>query len=255
MKTLKTKCRTLVLSLSLLAFLFISCSDDDNENQQNLTDEEVNEVLKSSLIDEGGIILDIEQLSTTMGTTAGRPAAQTKSANNDLSLANCNQSVSQSFLNTNTVGNRSWTITSNWSWTLNCDAQNMSISYDLEGDGTLDFDGPNLSKDITRTHDFNITGIEPASSEWVYNAIHNRNGLIQSNVGNQNSMNTTLTYGSTDIVVSKASQQIISGTFNVNFQATLPNGNVVTRGATVIFNGNQTATVTLDNGNTFDVNW
>jgi hypothetical protein len=255
MKTPKRilKHTTLLLCLSVLSL--IGCSDDDNERQQNLTDEEVNEVLKSSLVDEGGIILDIENISFSLGSLAGRPASENQTFNDGLSAINCNQTVSQSNTNSNSVGNRSWTITSNWSWTLNCDAQNNSISFDLDGNGTLDFDGPNLSKDINRTHDFNITGIEPSSAEWVYNASHNRNGMIQSNIGNQNSMTTTLTYGSTDIVVSKATQQIVSGTFNINFQAVLSTGNTITRGATVVFNGNQTATVTLDNGNTFSVSW
>ncbi len=257
MKTLKNQLKFKSLFVVLFALLLMSCSDDDNDStQQALTDEEVNEVLKSSLVDEGGIVLDIEMMSTTLANTSGRPAGPvTESFNDNLSLANCNQTITQTMSNSNSVGNRSWTVTSNWSWTLNCDAQNNSISFDLDGNGTLDFDGPNLSKDINRTHDFNIIGIEPASTEWVYNANHNRNGVVQSNIGNQNSMTTTLNYGSTDIVVSKASQQIVSGTFNVNFQAVLSNGNTVTRGATVVFNGNQTATVTLDNGNTFDVSW
>lgn len=256
MNTLKTRFRPLAIALCLSTVLFIACSDDDDDNStQNVSEEEVTEIIKSSLVEEGGIILDINVMSTTLTNTAGRPSAENKSFNDDLNAANCNQTISQSFSNSNTVGNRSWTITSNWSWTLNCDAQNNSISWDLEGNGSLDFDGPNLSKDITRTHDFNISGIEPSSPEWTYNASHNRTGVIQSNVGNQNNMMTDLTYGSTDIVVSKATQQIVSGTFDLDFTATLANGNVVNRGAAVVFNGNQTATVTLNNGTTFDVSW
>jgi hypothetical protein len=253
MKTITNYLR-LVLALSIGILLFVSCSDDD-DNSQNLSEGEVTEVLKSSLVEEGGIIHDIESISLTLGNASGRPSYENQNFNDGLSAINCNQTIAQSFTNSNSVGNRSWTIVSNWSWTLNCDTQNNSISFDLEGDGTLDFDGPNLSKDISRTHDFNITGIEPSSSEWTYNANHSRNGIIQFNVGNQNSMTTTLNYSSTDIVVSKVSQQIVSGTFQVNFQAILSNGNTITRGATVVFNGNQTATVNLDNGNTFTVSW
>jgi|GEM_PF-6991150 len=258
MKTLKTTCRPLALVFCLSTFLFIGCSDDDNDNtSQNVSEEEVTEIIKSSLVEEGGIILDINVMSAALANanTSGRPSGDNKSLNDDLNAANCNQTISQNFSNSNTVGNRSWTINSNWSWTLICDVQNNSISWDLEGNGTLDFDGPNLSKDINKTHDFNITGIEPASTMWTYNASHTRTGVIQSNVGNQNSMTTDLTYGSTDIIVSKANQQIVSGTFELDFTATLPNGNMVNRGATVVFNGSQTATVTLNNGTSFDVSW
>jgi hypothetical protein len=258
MKTLKFKFNASVFLLILSTAVLVSCSDNDDDNaQQSITDEEVTEVMKSSLVDQGGLVFDINFMSSSLGSmTSGRPtSASANITDGDLSAANCNQTVTQSNSNSNTVGPRSWTITSNWSWTLNCDAQNNSASFDLIGNGTLDFDGPNLSKDITRAHNFNITGIEPSSDDWIYNANHTRNGLIQSNVGNKNSMTTTLNYGSTDIVVSKATQEIVSGTFNVSFQATLSNGNTVTRGATVVFNGNRTATVTLDNGTTFDVSW
>jgi len=245
------------LVLTLCSFVMSSCSDDDTSSvEASVTDEEVQEILKSSLVDEGGIVADLQTSTASLNNdAAGKPNEQNATMAMDLSAVNCNQTVSNSFENSNTVGNRSWSVQTNWSWTLNCDAQNNSVSFNIEANGSLEFDGPNLSKDMLRTHEFLITGIEPTSTEWVYNANHTRDGFIQSNIGNQNSMNTLLTYGSTDIVVSKATQQIVSGTFEVDFSATLPNGNIVTRGATVVFNGNQTATITLDNGVSFDVNW
>lgn len=256
MKTLRHNFKFCALLLSFSFLIFSGCSDDDNEpSEQSLSEDEITEIVKSSLVDEGGIVLDINFMSNTLANTAGRPDGENKNSTDDLSLANCNQTISQSSTNSNTIDNRTWTVISNWSWTLLCDEESNSISWDLDGNGSLEFDGPNLSKDITRTHDFNITGIEPSSSEWIYNANHNRSGLIQSNVGNQNSMITNLNYGSTDIIVSKATQQIVSGTFEVDFTATLPNGNIIIRGATVVFNGNQTATVTFNNGNTFDISW
>lgn len=245
------------LVLSLSSFVMSSCSDDDSSSiESSVSDEEVQEILKSSLVDEGGIVVDLQTTAASLNNnTAGRSNEQNATMAMDLSAVNCNQTVSNSFENSNTVGPRSWSVQTNWTWTLNCDAQNNNVSFDAEANGSLEFDGPNLSKDMLRTHEFFITGIEPSSTEWVYNANHTRDGFIQSNVGNQNSMNTLLIYGSTDIVVSKSTQQIVSGTFDVDFSATLPNGNIVTRGATVVFNGNQTATITLDNGVSFDVSW
>lgn len=250
--------KTLLMLLIFSSLCFVSCSEDEDEIRPTNTvvnDEEFSEILESSFVEEGGIITDLNFISTSLGNTAGRGETENMAMSSDLSAVNCNQTVSESFSNSNTVGNRSWTVQTSWTWTLNCDVQNNNASFDLNGNGSLDFDGPNLSKDITRTHDFNVTGIEPSSNEWTYNANHSRDGFIQSNVGNQNSMNTLLTYGSTDIVVSKATEMIVSGTFEIDFSATTSTGNSVTRGATVVFNGNQTATVTLDNGNTFDVNW
>ena len=210
----------------------------------------------TSCSEEGGVILDIQSTALIMGNNALGKSANSDFENTpNLSALNCNQIVSHSFQNSNTVGPRTWTITRSRTWALNCDAQNQSVSFDIDGNGTLDFDGPNLSKDINRSFDINISDIEQASDEWLYNANHNRQGVIQSFIGNQNTLNTNLTFGSTDIVVSKITQQIVSGTFQINFTATNSNGNTINRGATVVFNGNQTATVTLNNGTTFDVSW
>lgn len=253
MKLLKIK--TFLAILTLGSFVILSCSEDDDTSSVALAEEEVEVVIESSLVDAGGIIGDINSISASLAATSGRSTNGFVAKKNDLTAISCNQMVSQSFQNSNTVGNRSWTVESNWSWILNCDVENNRVSYDLNGNGILDFDGPNLSKEITRTHDFNITGIEPSSTQWVYNANHTRDGLIQSKVGNENSMSTVLEYGSTDIVVSKATEQIVSGSFTLDFTATLFNGNIVTRGGTVVFNGNQTATVTLNNGTTFEVSW
>ncbi|QTY26028.1 hypothetical protein [Flavobacterium sp. CS20] len=255
MKTTNKFLIKFVLIFTLSSLVMTSCSDDDTSSavESSVSDEEVQEILKSSLVDEGGIIADVQTSSTSLNSdTAGKSATEETM---DLSTLNCNQSVSESFQSSDTAGNRTWSIQTNWGWTLNCDSQNNAVSYSLEGSGSLEFEGPNLSKSILRTYQFLITGLEPTSTEWVYNANHTREGHFQSNVGNQNSMDILLTYGSDDIVVSKSTQQILSGTFEVDFSATLPNGNIVNRGATIVFNGSQTATITLDNGESFEVNW
>lgn len=201
------------------------------------------------------MIDDLQITATNLyESSSDRPAPSVDNAKS-LSLANCNQAVSVTYQNSNTIGNRSWSILTSWEWTLNCDNDSNTISFTLDGAGTLDFDGPNLSKDITKTHAFLITGIEPSSDFWLYNASHTREGLVQMNVGNQNSFTTSLTYGSTDVVISKATQQIESGTFEIQLVVTTLNGNTITRGATLVFNGNQTGTVTFNNGNSFEISW
>lgn len=246
-----------IIYIVFFGLIATSCSDDDDSNESaEITDTEAQEILKSSLVDQGGLIFDIQAtVSTLANNTSDRPTVSNIETIKNLNITNCNQSISVNYENSNTVGNRTWVVQSNWEWTLICDAENNSVSYNLNGLGTLEFDGPNLSKDISKTHEFLITGIEPATDFWLYNASHTREGVVQMNVGNQNSLTTTLTYGSTDLVISKATEQIVSGTFEINFVALNSNGNSLSRGATLVFNGNQTGTVTLNNGVVFDVSW
>ena len=234
--------------------MLFSCSED-SENEVSVSNEDIEIIITSALTDKGGLIEDLDIISSSLGGNAQRSTEFTEFSSMDLSAVNCNQTVSNTYQNSNTVGNRSWTVISNWSWTLNCDIASQSASFDLTGNGSLDFDGPNLSKDITRTHDFTITGLGPASNTWTYNATHNRTGFTQFNGPNQNSFNTNLDFGSTDLLISKATEEIISGTFIVDFTATFSNGNTFNRGATIVFTGNQTATVTLNNGYTFNISW
>lgn len=241
----------LVLSLGIL----VSCDDDNDDVTNTVSNEELEILITSALVDEGGLLDDIDLISSSLAGNAQRSSEFTEFSSMDLSAVNCNQTVSNTYQNSNSVGNRSWTIISNWTWTLNCDIASQSASFDLSGNGSLDFDGPNLSKDITRTHDFNITGLGPASNTWNYNATHNRTGFTQFNGPNQNSFDTNLDFGSTDLLISKATEEIISGTFTIDFTATFSNGNTFNRGATIVFTGNQTATVTFNNGFTFNISW
>jgi len=246
--------KTFVL-LAICIGIFVSCSDDSNDSTNTVSNENIKILISSALTDEEGLIDDIDLISSSLAGNSRQPTEFTEFSSMDLSAVNCNQTVSNTYENSNTVGNRSWTVISNWSWTLNCDIASQSASFDLTGNGSLDFDGPNLSKDMTRTHDFNITGLGPASNVWTYNATHNRSGFTQFNGPNQNSFDTNLDFGSTDLLISKTTEEIISGTFTVDFTAIFSNGNAFNRGATIVFTGNQTATVTLNNGYTFDMSW
>jgi hypothetical protein len=56
----------------------------------------------------------------------------------------------------------------------------------------------------------------------------------------------------TNINVNKDSRSIVSGTGTVNYSGSIA-GNTITRTGTIVYNGNGTATLTLDNGNVFTI--
>ena len=100
-----------------------------------------------------------------------------------------------------------------------------------------------------------ITGLEPASNNLVLNQEYTRKGSQQSLVGRKRSFTSTITISSTDITVSKITRKIISGTATVQFEGKTSGGITVSRGGAIIFEGNQKATLRLNNGSEYALSW
>lgn len=240
--------RTAFLTFSLL--IIASCEDDnDTDVAQSITDDETQMIITSTMTDQGGEISEIKT------TAAARDQAKSLDDFTPLENLSCNESVSISWSNENQVGDRSWSFQNDWSWELICDFQNLEGEYQVNGNGTLDFQGPNLIKQVDKTKDFNLSGFGPSSTVWIYQADHERNANYQFLVGNQNTIDVNIDLLAEDILIDKQTQLITSGTYTIDITRTNSNGNFNSRGAVIVFNGNQTATVTLDNGTTFDISW
>lgn len=238
-------------ALCLLGILVTtSCEDDQNEQaEQSISDDEIELIITSAMTGEGGEISEISTL------TAARDQAKSMDEFTPLQDLSCNESVSISWSNSNQVGERSWSYQNNWTWELICDFQNVEGEYQVNGTGSLDFEGPNLIKQVNKTKDFSLGGFGPSPTAWVYNADHQRTANYQFLVGNQNTIDVTIDLLAEDILIDKQTQLIVSGNYTIDITRTNSNGNVNSIGAVIVFNGNQTATVTLDNGNVFNISW
>jgi len=136
--------RTALLIFTL--FIITSCEDDDETDvaQSSITDNETQMIITSTMTAEGGEISEIKT------TTAARDQAKSLNDFTPLEDLSCNESVSISWSNQNQVGERSWSFQNDWSWELICDFQNMEGEYQVNGTGTLDFQGPNLIKQVDK---------------------------------------------------------------------------------------------------------
>lgn len=251
---MKTKNALTSLNLSALlifSLLIVTSCEEDNDTElaQGISDNETKMIITSTMTSNGGEISEIKT------STAARN--QTKSLDDFTPLENlsCNESVSISWSNQNQDGNLSWSFQNNWTWELICDFQNVEGEYQVNGNGTLDFQGPNLIKQVDKTRDFNLSGFGSSSNVWIYQAEHERNANFQFLVGNQNTIDVNIDLSAEDIFIDKQSQEIISGTYTIDITRINSDGNFNSRGAVIVFNGNQSATVTLDNGNTFNISW
>ena len=86
------------------------------------------------------------------------------------------------------------------------------------------------------------------------NGAYTRNGSQESKIGQQNSFTSTLTITASNLLVDKSTQEINGGTASFTLEGSGSGGTNITYTGSIVFNGNQSATLTL-NGNSYPLNW
>jgi hypothetical protein len=146
-----------------------------------------------------------------------------------------------------------WSRTANWNWVVNCDSNNAYNNVVFTESGTSSFDGPRIEWTATHGGSFTVTKLSVLEANFEVNGSMTRNasGIITSRRRNAN-YTSTIVHNWTDINVNKDSRSIVSGTGTVSYSGTI-GANTISRTGTIVYNGNGTATLTMDNGNVFTI--
>lgn len=136
--------------------------------------------------------------------------------------------------------------------TLNCNANSIpdNIVDVLTFHGN--FDGPRLSTTGSGSANATIAGLVPTAANYVINGEYKRTGSFQSKIGNKASGNSDIDIKVTNLALSKPSRKIKSGNAAISITGTWPKGSFSYTG-TVVFNGDGTATITI-NSNVYLIN-
>lgn len=146
-----------------------------------------------------------------------------------------------------------WSRTANWNWVVNCDSNNAYNNVVFTESGTSNFDGPRIEWTATHGGAFTVNNLSVSEANFIVNGNMTRNasGIISARRRNAN-YTSTIVHNWTDINVNKDSRSIVSGTGSVSYSGTI-GGNTIIRTGTIVYNGNGTATLTMDNGNIFTI--
>ena len=146
-----------------------------------------------------------------------------------------------------------WSRTANWNWVVNCDSNNAYNNVVFTESGSSTFEGPRLAWTATHGGSFTVSNLLVSEANYIVNGNMTRNasGTITSRRRSEN-YSSTVVHNWTNINVNKDSRSIVSGTGTVNYSGSIA-GNTITRTGTIVYNGNGTATLTLDNGNVFTI--
>lgn len=224
-----------------MGLVMTSCnSEDDSVNgNQALSEEEAVEIVEASLAQESAGLEEITY-------------SYTQSFQEIAESVECNETITDGYVlayNGNLV---EADYTFNWEFTITCNAFSIpqSAAFSATGDGT--YETQNISSEDASAFDANITGLQPSSTVFVYNGDFLRSGSQEVSIGpNTRQVNTDFSCNIQNLTVGKDDFEVDSGNGSFSLIGVGSEGAFSVQG-TIVFNGNNTATVTI-NGNSYTI--
>jgi len=142
---------------------------------------------------------------------------------------------------------------SKYSYTINCTngVYNGSATSDLAYSGS--YNGPNLSSANAGSSIFTTTGLRKDSANYVVNGEYKSSGSFQSKVDTSYAGSSNVDIVITNLTIAKPYREIKSGTATITVSGTMPKKGSFNFTGTLVFNGGNTATLTL-NGTVYLIN-
>ncbi|MEL6134777.1 MAG: hypothetical protein AAFR59_15555, partial [Bacteroidota bacterium] len=140
-----------------------------------------------------------------------------------------------------------------WTFLLSCNTFNIPETADFTSFSDATYSTTRINSTDSIAFTGSIEGIEFSSNDYILGGTYIRTGNQDLTGPNQQiDLSSTLTFDLTGVIVNKGGNGIQSGVGTFTFTGNTPD-NTYTYDGTIQFNGNGTATVTI-NGQTFVVN-
>lgn len=140
----------------------------------------------------------------------------------------------------------------NWNYKLVCDASPQTFTFNFTGSST--YSGLLMSSNDASTGTFTVS-TTPSAANYTVNTSYERKGTQTSKVGQQKGFASDLKVTSSNVLISKTTNQIVSGTGAVSITGSTTGGKSFSFGGTITFLGNKKATVVLNSGVSYQIQW
>ena len=233
-----------IIFVSILLFLSGSCK---KESTINFTEDDAADAIANSIeSNSGGTAGDISSAAGfAIKSGYGKRLAEW-----GLSSLQCGVpfDTSISFVKTGVV---TANVIYNWDVLLNCNGGNP---FSLTWTGTYQgsFDAPRLSGNISGVRNWTLTNIDGSSNTFTLNGNTTRTGIHNSKVGNKYTYDVNIKNNFVNLSIDKDTRYITGGTGTVSATLNVSNGTSKSYNGTIVFNGNKTATLTI-NGKTYTI--
>lgn len=244
--------RITLIGIAIIGLALSSCNKEEENtattDTAQPTEADAVAIIEESLSKETGgeakeLELMIESLeSELMPNIGGQPAGS----------GNGNIQCNVPFDTTVTYiisGDATGSFTHNWTFLLNCVGpfpQSLLVNAEYEGE----FDGPNLSREVNGDRQRVWTGLLPNQDVFVLNGSSTRYGTRTNNYGAENTFTWVINRTISDLTIDKETHQILGGTGTFEGDLIVSNGSSFDFNASIVFNGDGTATLTI-NGNEY----
>jgi hypothetical protein len=190
-------------------------------------------------------------LEKSSGGTADQLKDCSEEADEQIALLNCGGTfdtvVSHSY---NGVITGSYTTQRHY--VLSCNG-GVPASLACTGSYSGNFDAPRMSSSNSGTISWALANLDASTTEYSFNGSLNRSGTHSSKVRNKYTFNTTLSISSSNVMVSKTTHKIVSGSGSVTLTCDVVGGDSFDFTGSIVYHADETATLTI-NGNTYTIN-
>ena len=245
----QTRIQTAFISILLAGFLLFSgCKKGTNSNANLTADDAADAVTCATSSSTGGLAAEI---STAAAYSTAQGVYKTSSGNSTMNLT-CGVAFDTA-VSYNYTGSISASYNSQWSYLMSCTGP-IPQSLSLTGSYTGNFATPRLQSNNSGSRTWVLTGLDLlTTTPYVFNGSFSRTGSHTSLVRNRYTYTVNMNISVTNLTVSKTTYQITGGTGTVAVTGQVSNGNNYTFNGDIVFNGNNTATLTI-NGSTYTIN-
>jgi hypothetical protein len=153
---------------------------------------------------------------------------------------------------TDFIPNYSYVLT--WNYQLDCNS-GIPSQFAFSFSGASKYNGVLMSSSDNSSGSFAISDPGATSSTYTFGSTYERSGKQTSKVGYQKTFSSDLKMSSTNIQISKSTEEIVSGTASITITGTASNGNSFSFSGTITFLGNKKATLVLNSGTTYNIAW
>ena len=237
---MKKKVFLKLMSTTLILLTFTACTEENDEPTYTPTEQDAAKVVEESLAkSSGGMTEEIAQLKESLYAK-------------DIGDLNLECEVPfDTTLNYFLSGDATGAWTRNWNLLLNCPVgENPFLEVNTTYEGS--FSGSILSQNREGSRSWTWSDLGSDGDFIFMNGSGSHSGQRNFNGPAQNSFSWTYDGEWAEVAISKDTHIIDSGDGAFTLVFTGPQGNNFTFNGTVIFNGDQTATVTI-NGEVYEV--
>ncbi|UPK68254.1 hypothetical protein [Chitinophaga filiformis] len=231
-----------------ISFGITSCSkDDDTKQNSGVTQEQAASVVSQTVINQGGIV---EQVNQTTVLVAAMEARQAGGKLSDF----CGKQTDGSISHDGTANGVTFNYKLSWLYSLAC-TSDVPTLFTFNFKGNTMFETDKFKTTDSSTASYKLGGLSSNSTAWELSQTFDRAGKFVSKTTDLPSFTSAVHYESVNIKVSKETHEIVSGSATVKITGADSKGNVFKYEGTITFQGNKKAVFTVSGGSNFQLSW